>query len=184
MKVGITGSNGLIGKSLVRELIETQDISQLTREHTSPVSWKLPIDTDAIVHCAAYMPANFGCFSEATKCMIDNGLATLELLKLADKIGVKTFIYLSSGQIYKWKDDPNELATELDIIDPTIRSCPYLISKMVGDCYVRSYKPSNTMRIVVLRLSSVYGEKHGLLDRLVDMVEKKNLIYQITMLIW
>lgn len=173
----ITGSNGLVGKNLVEKLDDSKfNIIKLARENTSPVSWKIPdSNIDTLIHCAAYMPSNFGCFSQASKCMMENGIATLELLKAADKSGVKTFIYLSSGQIYKWKNDPTIEAVETDSIDPTTRSSPYLISKLAGDSYVRSYKPKTNMRIVVLRLSSVYGPKsHGLLDRLINMINEND----------
>lgn len=170
----VTGSNGFIGSKLVERL--EQDgcfVTRSVREDTVPASWSISPGTDVLIHCAAYMPANFSCFSQATKCLMDNGLATLNLLKSADKAGVKTFIYLSSGQIYAWKDDPSIEALETDVMDPITRSSPYLISKLVADCYVRSHKTK--MRIVVLRLSSVYGAKsHGLLDRLVTMINQNN----------
>jgi|SRR5580692_8037360 UDP-glucose 4-epimerase len=174
----ITGSHGLIGKKLVEKLTENQfPIIQLERQDTTPVSWKLSSDIETLVHCAAYMPSNFGCFSQATKCMMDNGIATLDLLKDADKSGVRTFVYLSSGQIYKWKNDPMIEALESDEMDPTTRSSPYLISKLVGDSYVRSFKSTCNMRVVVLRLSSVYGQKsHGLLDRLIKTIDQNGTI--------
>jgi nucleoside-diphosphate-sugar epimerase len=167
-RCAITGSNGFIGSLLKKTLLDAgHHAVSLERPE-----WSIPDDIDAIIHCAAYLPSSYNDFSEMEKCITDNAISTFKLLENAEKKGVKTFVYLSSGQIYKWKSDPKTPASEEDIVDPIERASPYLISKMTGDCLVRSHK--GNIRKIVLRPSSVYGpgmKKNGLIHRLLDKIK-------------
>lgn len=176
MKIALTGSTGFVGKNLLSKL-SNYDVVCHTRKpiNTNDKLFELEksdqIDLsdspDVLIHCAAYLPPSYQNCDEAEKCLINNGIATLKLLQAADKAKIKTFIYLSSGQIYGWKTNNYQEALETDNIDPIYRAQPYLTSKMVGDCYIRTYKGS--MRTIILRPSSVYGigmQKKGLIHNL------------------
>lgn len=146
-------------------------------------SWNIPQNVDVIIHCAAYVPPSYDDTSSLTveKCMIDNAVSTLRLLQSAEKQGVKKFIYLSSGQIYKWTEDNNNAhdlrVREGDAIDPIMRASPYLISKMAGDCLVRGH--GGQIQKVILRPASVYGPEMkpvGVIHRLLKKIKNKEKI--------
>src|SRR5258708_11134705 len=143
MKISITGATGFLGKQIA---------NKLSKQEHHIIAWirdvsKFPFldaryfdlnqiddidlsDTDIIIHNAAYLPKSYEDPSEATKCLMDNGIATLKLLQAAEKAKVKKFIYISSGTIY----DPSLwIAKETDRIYPSMRATYYLTSKLVGD---------------------------------------------------
>jgi UDP-glucose 4-epimerase len=171
-RCAITGASGFVGSRLSQKLIdEGYDVIRLHRNDTSPVSWTLQPNIDIIIHCAAYIPTNYNDFDQAQKCMMDNGIATLELFRAAHEHGIKTFIYFSTGQAYRWNDEPSYEVSEREMLDPTERASIYLISKIAGEQYIKSYK-SHNMRVIILRPASIYGDKsHGLLDRIITAID-------------
>jgi nucleoside-diphosphate-sugar epimerase len=169
MKVAITGASGFVGS-----LVETQmkEAGHSTEALKRP--WQITGQIDALVHCAAYLPSAYNDSAEANKCLMDNSIATLKLLEDAQKAGVKTFVYLSSGQIYKaLPEGSHEWATESSSTFPSSRAPYYLASKLVGDIFVDYFRQSSSMRIVTLRPSSVYGpgmKPKGFLPRITTKI--------------
>lgn len=185
MRISITGANGFLGKKIIDEFrrhghhviawirnpsipgyqIDCRDFDLLQSQN---INLK---DSDVVIHCAAYLPSNYEDISESEKCLSLNGISTLKMLQAANRDGVKKFIYISSGQIYDW--EVNE-ATENDKLNQLERATPYLISKYVGDTFVRAYR--GKMDTTILRPSYIYGpgmRNSGLLPRLVKIVQDK-----------
>lgn len=185
MKIAITGASGFVGSLALTTLKNDRyDAFALKRP------WKLSKDIDVLIHCAAYIPSSYDDELEAEKCMMDNTISTLKLMIEAEKHNVKKFVYLSSGQIYKWKDIPPDeeiyTASEESPIGPTKRASPYLISKTSADFLVQSHK--GKMQKVILRPSSIYGsgmKPVGVIHRLLkkirngESIDMKNEDYQI-----
>lgn len=174
MKVAITGASGFVGSLAEKRMAEAGHIVIPLKR-----PWKLTDNIDVLVHCAAYLPAAYNDSSEVEKCIMDNAVSTFKLLQCAEKYGIRKFVYLSSGQIYKWKNENPEYATasEDDVIDPIERASPYLISKMTGDCLVRSHK--GLIQKVVLRPSSIYGsgmKPVGIIHRLLKQIRSKVVV--------
>ena len=174
LRCAITGASGFVGSLALKKLNTAgHDAFALKRP------WQLTNNIDVLIHCAAYIPTSYSDQLETVKCIEDNSLATFKLLDEAEKHDIKLFIYLSSGQIYKWKNGNPEYitASEEDAMDPIIRACPYLISKMTGDCLVRGYK--GKIQTVVLRPSSIYGlgmKPVGIIHRLINQIKNKESI--------
>jgi UDP-glucose 4-epimerase len=189
MRISITGANGFLGKQIaIRLEKEGHHIIAYVRDPS-----KLPYhildaryfdlnqpngialhDTDILIHNAAYLPKSYEDPEEATKCIMNNGIATLQLLQAAEKAGVKKFIYISSGTVY----DPNlYMAKEGDCTYPSMRATYYLTSKLVGDIFTDYYQ--SKMNIVIIRPSSIYGPNMkpvGLLSRLVNKFKNNEII--------
>lgn len=186
MRISVTGASGFLGKKLVK-LLDSQghhviawmrdptmsgynkDCRNFDLEQVDKINLS---DSQAIIHCAAYLPDNFEDPSEATKCLVNNGIATLKLLQKAGQDAVKIFIYISSGSIYNWK---SQIASETDAIYPSTRASYYLASKMVGDVFTDNFSRKSKMRIVILRPSYIYGpgmKPKGLLPNMINKLQK------------
>ncbi|MCX8093182.1 MAG: NAD-dependent epimerase/dehydratase family protein [Candidatus Goldbacteria bacterium] len=89
-----------------------------------------------------------------------NILGTLNLLQCAKEVGIKRFIFISSGgTVYgaNAKLPANENM-------PITADNPYGISKVTGEHYVRFFSNQFKMKYVILRYSNVYGPRqipHG-----------------------
>ncbi len=189
MKIAVTGATGLVGSTICKKLIQdkhhvialTRQLSNLsttesryfTLEDSSNIDLK---NIDVIVHSAAYLPKDYSDSKEITKCLMNNTVATLNLIEAAASANVSTFIYLSSGNIY----DPNStyIAFENSAIYPSMRAPYYLASKAAADSIVEYIRHTCSMRIVTLRPTSIYGVgmgQAGLIPRLVNKL-KNNIL--------
>ena len=174
MKIGITGANGFVGSMTMKRLSEAgHNVIPLKRP-----DWTIDDGTDVVVNCAAYIPPSYHDRSEFEKCMTNNAIGPLRLLDEAEKRGVKKFVHLSSGQIYRCvKEESDYRVPEDSPMDPIERASPYLISKMAGDCSVRSHRGKT--QVVVLRPASIYGpgmKPVGIIHRLLNSIKNKELI--------
>lgn len=185
MRISVTGANGFLGTKIVNRLIKEghyviawgrdpvpwgqyKDYRYLDLEKNHNIDFS---DTDIIIHCAAYIPTNYGDFSEAEKCNKINGIGTLKLIRAAIASNVKKFIHISTGQLYSWKDPTSEVR-EIEAMYPSERATSYLVSKFMGEVYVDSYK--NDINAVILRPSYIYGpgmKSGGLLHRLTNALK-------------
>lgn len=185
MRISVTGANGFLGRKIVEQLSAdgynhviawvrdpmsscTKDSRSFDLEHAEKVSFK---DSEVVIHCAAYLPNNFSDVSEAEKCLMINGIGTLKLLQAAERDGVKKFVHISTGQIYAWKGIGGE-ATEEDKLEQVERAAAYLISKWVGETYVRAH--TGKVKTAVLRPSYIYGpgmKNSGLLHRVINSLK-------------
>lgn len=169
-RLAITGANGHIGRRLVAAALGAGfEVLALVRDEgaaSQPTNvtvrrWTLA-NTDvadmegamAICHLAAFTPPNLADPSFAQRCVEDNALGTLRLLEAARAAGVGTFIYASAGQVYGGSDRP---ARETDPIDLGPRAPYYLGSKLLGEIYCRHAQTRGDMRVVMLRIGSVFG---------------------------
>lgn len=185
MRISVTGANGFLGTKLVK-MLDQQGHHVIAWMRDPPMSGyhkdcrafdleQCDInldDSDVLIHCAAYLPSNYEDISEAEKCMKINGIGTLKLLQAAELSAIKKFIHLSTGQVYGWKGPTSE-ALEDDKMDQIERATPYLVSKWVGDVYVRAHK--GNMKTVVLRPSYIYGpgmKSNGLLPRIYKTIRE------------
>jgi len=184
MRISLTGANGFLGTYVGSKLIAdghhviawirdtAKSAYQDARFFDLGKAREIDLqDTDILVHCAAYLPPSFADDpNERKKCAIYNGLATYQLLEEAELANIKTFIYISSGQIYEPK---LEKAKEDDNIYTDYRAKPYLRSKELGERNVMFHNKYSKMRIIILRPSSIYGNRmkdSGLLPRLIRRI--------------
>lgn len=106
-------------------------------------------DVDTIIHLASV--ANDPCGDLNSKLTWEvNALATMTLAEYAVKLGVKQFIYASSGSVYGVSDEP-KITEELSL-NPI---SDYNKTKMVSERILLSYK--DKFKLQILRPATVCG---------------------------
>ena len=186
----LTGSLGLLGRNVSRRLLSknlcvygttsnplfksTEKMKIYRVDFSSNWSEKiLPKKIDIIIHLA--QTRNFRNFpNNATEIFKVNIESTARLLDYAKRIGVKKFIYASSGGVYGAAIRP---LTESDSIVPTGELGYYLGSKACSEILVQSY--SSILQVIILRPFFIYGpEQHRsmLIPRLMDSISSCKLI--------
>lgn len=104
---------------------------------------------DAIIHLSSI--ANDPCGDLDPKLTWEvSALATMQLADRAKRMGVKRFIYASSGSVYGIKDDP-QVTEDLELKPIS----EYNKTKMVGERVLLSY--SNDMVVQIVRPATVCG---------------------------
>ena len=186
----ITGSTGLVGEVLFEELkcntfYNTYGISRSSENEINSIKldlsqdWSteiLPKKIDIIIHLV--QSEKFRDFPDSAKEVFDvNTNSTLKLLDYARKVGVKKFIYASSGGVYGNSDygfsEDSSITIRNDIGF-------YQSTKLCSELLVNNY--SAFFDVDILRFFFVYGEKQRrdmLIPRLVDSVrDGKKIILQ------
>ena len=83
-----------------------------------------------------------------------NAGATLALLDLARRAGVKRFVYVSSSEVYG-----TARRVPMDEEHPTYPMTVYGASKLAGECYARAYFETYGFPTVVVRPFNTYGPR-------------------------
>jgi len=163
MKVLVTGSEGFVGRNLVKYLrgrgfdvisldisggelrLDVTDFDILSRSLSN-------IDFDAVVHLSAIanIPESirdpYGCFKV-------NVYGTLNILEVASRKNVRRFIYASSANVYGL---PLKLPVDEDT--PLNPRTPYDYSKVAAETIVQSYWKTKKLPIVIFRSWKLFGE--------------------------
>jgi len=121
----------------------------------NPVDSLMAIEdtVDAVVHCAALIPAKFENANDAKDYYVVNGLAIYDLLTWCVSKSIHSFIYMSSGSRMI------ENAPDKDIIE-SYRYNPedeYLSSKCVGELIVRQFMHESKIKANIFRIFAPYG---------------------------
>jgi UDP-glucose 4-epimerase len=180
MNLVITGGTGFIGRALIAELSKNYNVYNLGRNinpYTQNIFWdlgepimayELPESIDYVIHSAAIT----GKQNRSNKDYIDiNAAATLRLLNICLKKGVKQYIYISSGGVYGYQD---KMMVEDDKCDP---QDIYAISKYAGECVCHEY--ANDIKISILRLFFPYGisQDNRLIPNLINQINKGEKLF-------
>lgn len=173
----VTGGAGAIGSNLTRTLSElgTEKIIILD-DLSSSYKWNIPISPkiafikgsilddeklkwafkekpDIVYHLAAHFANQNSVDNPETDLMV-NGMGTLKVLEYAHLVGVKRFIYASSGcGIYgsdsKMPFEEHDVSMKL--------YTPYQVTKMLGELYTNYFYNLYDLPIVNARLFNSYG---------------------------
>lgn len=172
-KVILTGATGFVGKALAKSLIESgHEVIALVRSASSALSpsvKQIQFDLNRIhdfniksfaneaimIHAAGRAHV----IHEGSKDPLDeyrkiNRDATIELAKLASKIGVNRFIYLSSIKV-NGEFTLDDLVFSPD--DVNIPSDPYGLSKYEAEQSLLKLASVTRMEVVIVRPPLVYG---------------------------
>jgi nucleoside-diphosphate-sugar epimerase len=177
----ITGVTGLVGNHLSERLTKLGcNVYGLTRENSNAnyesvnidlsSNWnigELPTNIDVIFHLA--QSGKFREFpNEATDVFQVNINSTAKLLDYSKKSGVRSFIYASSGGVYRNRNKP---FVEDEPIAPFSELGFYLGSKTCGEILVKSY--AKIFQVNIVRPFFLYGraqKREMLIPRLFDSI--------------
>ncbi|TCN31462.1 NAD-dependent epimerase/dehydratase family protein [Sinorhizobium americanum] len=167
----ITGATGFVGARLVEEaLARGYAVTALVRDpervaarnvsHLRIEKWSigdpLPVvgQADALLHLAAYIPADLSDARQAARCFEVNTNGALQVAIEAASQGLKRLVLFGSAQVYA--PDPRP-ASETSATFPVHRASYYLASKLSAEICLLAFGKANAMPVTVLRLASVYG---------------------------
>jgi len=186
MRVLVTGCTGFVGRNLVAHLIkkkhrvycmsrnetcENSDESvHIPHDLTRELDYnKLPPKLDCIIHLAATMRKDV----KKAEIFRINTHSTLNLLQYGEEIGIKRFIFISSGAVYGYSINALSERSPIRPVDS------YGLSKYQSEQLVSHY--SKHFSTVILRLFFPYGpgQVNGIIPRLAANINdgKPILIY-------
>ena len=169
MRILITGGFGFLGGRLAVYLAKVgHQVVLGSRNKVGPPEWLQQAevvqtewhDTDVLEYCcrgvdqvihAAGMNAE-DCAADPVAALEFNGLATARLATVAEKVGIKRFIYLSTAHVYA---SPLE-GTITEATCPR-NLHPYATSHLAGEHAVLQVARHKGMEEFVLRLSNSFG---------------------------
>lgn len=173
-RVLVTGASGFLGKHMVMRLLDEgykviahQYLGDLPPEiqkrcervHTGDicdlrVQRDILQDVQVVCHLAACIPTHYIGLQEAGRCYKINSLATLELATIATEVGVRRFIFYSTGNMYANSDRP---LLETNRIFPTGYATDYMVSKLAAEIYLTNICQRFPMETVILRIGTPFG---------------------------
>ncbi len=196
----VTGGTGFVGAALARRLVrDGHDVHLLVRRQHDP--WRLvdllgdcqrhevdltdeqrvgslldELRPDWVFHLAAY--GAYSWQTDVTQIVRTNVLGTTALVQACLKVGVEAFVNAGSSSEYGFKD---HAPAEREWLDPNSH---YAVTKAFGAQLCRFEAQNRDVRMLTLRLYSVYGPyedprrllptliTHGLQGRLPPLVDK------------
>jgi len=176
LKVGITGGAGYIGSTLIKELLSRKhEVVSVDNETIGSYAylieneiaaedhlikgdirevdllekhWK---DCDAIAHLAA-LPGLVLCNNKPEEAVSVNVHGTYNVLKAANKLGIKRIVFCSSAAVY---GKPRKLpVTEKHELNPLNL---YGVTKLSGEKILNMFNLNEGLSTVNLRFGNIYG---------------------------
>lgn len=156
MRILITGGAGLVGRHAVEYLRQDHEVFAPTRSELDlSGDWRvsdLPRDIEAIVHLA--QARRFREFPQrAAETIAINLSSTAKLLDFAATSGVPTFIYASTGGVYR---SSYTLLTESSPLRTSDECDLYSATKLASEQLIGAYR--SVLSTSILRLFTVFGE--------------------------
>jgi nucleoside-diphosphate-sugar epimerase len=175
MKLLLTGSTGFLGKSIVKELVNSYDFFSLSRtsgDYIVSLESDIPYfkhKFDLVVHAAGKAHSFPRTVVEKQQFHDVNVLGTRNLLKGLDKVGLpKQFIFISSVSVYG-----QESGTNINEEYPLQAKDSYGLSKIEAEILVTNWCKQNNVVCTILRLPLLVGENPpGNLDAMLRAIEK------------
>ena len=188
----VTGATGLIGKSVVRYLLQNgADVLALTRHPVENLNYilgtvedlpEIPGDIDYIIHGASATASSY--FVEHPVETIQTAVfGTQNVLELAREKQVKGLVYLSSMEVYGYPEKGHKVTeNEVAGFDPTNpRNC-YPISKQLCESLCCAYAKEYGVPAKIIRLTQTFGpemkreDKRLFAEMMRCAIEKRDIV--------
>ena len=189
MRIGITGAQGLIGRLLLRHLsslgqsVHVSAYSGNILDAASVERWSWNFQPSIVFHLAAKVPSRIA-DSEKDGVQTVNGkgpaLFASAMTKASSTPDVR-FIYVSTSHVYASSTKP---ISEDGLVDPLNF---YGATKLEGEQRLQRLESEGDIRLVVMRLFSVYSEDQGpeyLYGSLRQRVKESNVPQSISLPGW
>lgn len=157
----LTGHSGFLGKHIKKYLIKKgYNIVKLGRSEDSDIICDLSSKSfdveniDYIIHAAGkahIIPKND---DQKNEFFSVNSLGTKNLINGLSKCNIKTIIYISTVAVYG-----KNIGELIDENEPLNGYSPYALSKIEAEQILQKYGENHNVRIVILRLPLITGEK-------------------------
>lgn len=161
----VTGSTGLLGRYVVRDLVphcrvfgfdlnlSSEDFPQTSGDVTDPAALRRACTgMDAVVHVAA-MPNIWS--GTADRIVTVNVTGTWNVLQAAEEAGVKRVILCSSDSVVGFTVSSGSMQPPLyapvDLAHPLRATDPYAVSKVLGERIGKSFVERGKLEVVALR---------------------------------
>lgn len=175
MKILVTGGAGFIGSHVAEaflaeghEVVIVDSLSTGRRANVPPAATFVELDLagddvaavvrdlkpDAIDHHAAHADVRESVADPFYDARV-NVLGTIALLQAAVAVGVRKFIFVSSGGAMYGEPD----IVPCDETHPARPISPYGASKVVGEIYVQTFGRVHGLEYTILRYPNVYGPR-------------------------
>jgi len=135
---------GVLGENVELIVADIRDIKSMT---------SLLRDVDIVFHLAC-LGVRHSIHSPVENHEV-NASATLGLLNIARRIGIKRFVYVSTSEVYGMAVTTAPLTEE----QPTFPMTVYGASKLAGECYSRAFWNTYRYPTVILRPFNAYGPR-------------------------
>lgn len=160
MKVLVTGSEGFIGKHLVKRLEAEHEVIRFDIKRSpaedvmdAPAAAKLieKEKPDAVVHLAANPDITYSVQHPADDLSL-NAVGTVNMLEAVKGAKLKLFVIASTAQVY---GEPKQ--EKMDEDHPLNPKSPYAMSKLAAEGYCRFYHEKYGVPALVFRFFNIYG---------------------------
>jgi UDP-glucose 4-epimerase len=183
MKILIIGSEGFVGKNLVKGLSEKHDIytsDQLDSTHQNYSKCditnydsveKVVRDVDAVIHLAAHSLVS-SLDGSITNARV-NIIGLLNLLESCRKNSIHKVIFTSASSLV---GEPKSFHVNED--HPPKPKTAYGITKLTSEHYLRLYHELYDMNYTVFRFFNIYGpfQKNGLIPSIFNKIQNNESI--------
>lgn len=175
MKILITGANGFLGKSIVKELTDNHKLRSLSR---SCGDYQVSLETDVpnfkhkfdlVVHAAGKAHSVPKTESERRQFYNVNVTGTENLLKGLERLGVpEQFVFISSVSVYG-----QEFGIEINEEHQLEAKDAYGLSKVEAEVLITEWCKQNNVVCTILRLPLLVGKNPpGNLGAMLRAIEK------------
>lgn len=172
MKILVTGSNGQLGKEIIKQLDHTNHIIFCKDRKTLDISnfeelKEFIVDKrpDVIINCAAYTKVDL-CESEIELAYKINALGARNIAICAQEIGAKN-VYISTDYIF---DGESEIPYKED--DKPCPSSIYGKSKLLGEEYTKTM----SSKYFIIRTAWLYGDGHNFVKTMIKLSQNNKEI--------